>query len=186
MYNVCHTTIVSWPSKYPCELKCNLQFRPRWATTVYLYIYMYSFGSLLSSEIVFLSILHKLRFSSESEESDSSSESEQENEERVSSTYVDPGVKVPAEIDSSSRSWLYRRSRTPSPKEGDESKEKTRKRLAIAKLNSELYTCSCARDGFLNLAILFQQINLAHHHHHVMRSSPLPPSRVCGTMLSPG
>ena len=70
-------------------------------------------------------------FSSESEESDSSTESEQENEEPVSST-VDPGVEVPSEIDTTSKSWLYRRSRTPSPKkeeQEEEKKKKKRKRL---------------------------------------------------------
>ena len=83
--------------------------------------------------IFYLPNLHSLlHFSSESEESDSSTESEEENAEPVSSTYVDPGVEVPPEIDSSSRSWLYRRSRTPSPKEEDDKEtKKKRKRLVV-------------------------------------------------------
>ena len=71
-----------------------------------------------------------LHFSSESEESDSNAESEQENEEPVSST-VDPGVELPSEIDTTSKSWLYRRSRTPSPKKEDEEKKKESKRLVL-------------------------------------------------------
>ena len=71
-------------------------------------------------------------FSSESE-SDSSAESEQENGEPVSSTFVDPGVEVPPEIDSSSapKSWLFRRSRTPSPKKEDGEEKKKRKRYSV-------------------------------------------------------
>lgn len=82
------------------------------------------------------STLYTVHFSPESEESDSSVESEQENEEPVSSTIVDPGIELPPEIDTSSttKSWLYRRSRTPSPKEGDDkTKKQKRKRLRSSK-----------------------------------------------------
>ena len=67
-------------------------------------------------------------FSPESE-SDSSAESEQENGEPVSSTFMDPGVEIPPEIDSSSapKSWLFRRSRTPSPKVDNDKEKKKRK-----------------------------------------------------------
>ena len=65
-----------------------------------------------------------------SSESDSSAESERENGEPVSSTIVDPGVEIPPEIDSStaSRSWLYRRSQTPSPKDSDKPKKQQKRR----------------------------------------------------------
>lgn len=98
---------------------------------------------LFATQYVHCSIIKfcsNFNFSSESEESDSTSESELENEERVSSTYIDPGVEVPAEIDSSSRSWLYRRSRTPSPKEEDKSKEKGKKKRRCVTCTC---TCSC-------------------------------------------